>query len=254
MRMDQWRSYMLHLFSVKLQDLYPNGSLWDVRFGDLNENVNVTPAVQYFTLLPGGNCNVCFTHSFFLDSRRESLKRWRYTGLVGNLSFEPEMFIIWVSTSRSSPCFTSHLDWEIRGNICKEEAVLKTLLSQQQCGERHHSLFLQNWFSYWGEWAPPFSSLTAHWSYTPWWSRKTCANTVITVCALPVVILTHTNWLLLKMIITTFFSSLKAFVAVSSSLDPGIVLFRIFWKICRSTKNITRCIQLVSHYNIYSCR
>lgn len=164
------------------------------------------------------------------------------------------MFIIWVSTSRSSPCFTSHLDWEIRGNIFKEETVLKTLLRQQQCGERCHSLFLQNGFSYWGEWVPPSSSLTAHWSYTPWWSRKTCANTVITVCALPVVILTHNNWLLLKMIITTFFSSLKAFVAVSSSLDPGIVLFRIFWKICRSTKNITRCIQLVSHYNIYRCR
>lgn len=55
-------------------------------------------------------------------------------------------------------------------------------------------------------------------------------------CSSPVVILTHTNWLLLLMIITTFFSSLKAFVAVSSSLDPGLVLFRIFWKICQSTK------------------
>lgn len=39
-------------------------------------------------------CNVCLTHSFLLDSRRQSLNRWRYTGLVGNLSFEPEMLII----------------------------------------------------------------------------------------------------------------------------------------------------------------
>lgn len=33
------------------------------------------------------------------------------------------------------------------------------------------------------------------------------------------------------MIITTFFSSLKAFVAVSSSREPGVVLFKMFWKI-----------------------
>lgn len=60
------------------------------------------------------------THSFFLDSKRQSLNRWRYTGLVGNLSFDPEMLIIWVSTSRSSPCFTSQRDWEMRGKIYKE--------------------------------------------------------------------------------------------------------------------------------------
>lgn len=35
------------------------------------------------------------------------------------------------------------------------------------------------------------------------------------------------NWLL-QMIITTFFSSLKALVAVSSSREPGVVLFKIF--------------------------
>lgn len=147
----------------------------------LNQNVNVNPTVVYFTLLAGGNETFFFTHSFLLDSRRESLNRWRYTGLVGNLNFEPDMFIIWVSTSRSSPCFTSHLDWEIRGNICKEEAVLKTLLSHHHCGKRHRSLFLQNGFSYWGELVPPSSSLTAHWSYTLWWSKETCANAVITV-------------------------------------------------------------------------
>lgn len=28
----------------------------------------------------------------------------------------------------------------------------------------------------------------------------------------------------------TFFSSLKAFMAVSSSPEPGVVLFKIFWK------------------------
>lgn len=135
--------------------------------------------VLYFT--PWWKCNACLTHSFLLDSRRQSLNRWRYTGLVGNLSFDPEMFIIWVSTSRSSPCFTSHLDWEIRGNICKGEAALKILLSRQQHREKRLSLFLQNGFSYSGEWVPPSSSLTAHWNYTLWWSKKTCANTIITV-------------------------------------------------------------------------
>lgn len=34
------------------------------------------------------------THSFLLESRRQSLNRWRYTGLVGNLSFDPEILII----------------------------------------------------------------------------------------------------------------------------------------------------------------
>ncbi len=60
------------------------------------------------------------THSFLLDSSRQSLNRWRYTGLVGNLSFDPEILIICVSTSSSSPCFTSQRDWEIRGKICNE--------------------------------------------------------------------------------------------------------------------------------------
>lgn len=140
---------------------------------------NLNPAVVYFT--GWWKLSIFFTHSFLLDSRRESLNRWRYTGLVGNLSFEPEMFIIWVSTSRSSPCLTNHLDWEIRGNICKEEAMLKTPLSHHHWGERQCSLFLQNGFSYWGELVPPSSSLTARWSYTLWWSNETCANTVITV-------------------------------------------------------------------------
>lgn len=65
-------------------------------------------------------CTLNVTHSFLLDSSRQSLNRWRYTGLVGNLSFDPEMLIVWVSTSRSSPCFTSQRDWEIRGKIYKE--------------------------------------------------------------------------------------------------------------------------------------
>lgn len=74
--------------------IYSPMELW---FVDLNQNVNVNPAVVYFTLLASGNETFFFfffTHSFLLDSRRESLNRWRYTGLVGNLSFEPEMFII----------------------------------------------------------------------------------------------------------------------------------------------------------------
>lgn len=50
------------------------------------------------------------THSFLLDSSRQSLNRWRYTGLVGNLSLDPDIVIIWVSTSSSSPCFTSQRD------------------------------------------------------------------------------------------------------------------------------------------------
>lgn len=50
------------------------------------------------------------THSFLLESSRQSLNRWRYTGLVGNLSLDPDMVIMWVSTSSSSPCFTSQRD------------------------------------------------------------------------------------------------------------------------------------------------
>ncbi|TNN37738.1 hypothetical protein EYF80_052098 [Liparis tanakae] len=50
------------------------------------------------------------THSFLRDSSRQSLNRWRYTGLVGSLSLDPEMLIVCVSTSRRSPCFTSQRD------------------------------------------------------------------------------------------------------------------------------------------------
>lgn len=39
-------------------------------------------------------CTMNITHSFLLDSSRQSLNRWRYTGLVGNLSFDPEMLIV----------------------------------------------------------------------------------------------------------------------------------------------------------------
>lgn len=71
------------------------------------------------TVCHQGKCNtvvlglfavMLFTHSFLLDSSRQSLNRWRYTGLVGNFSFDPEILIVRVSTSRSSPCFTSQRD------------------------------------------------------------------------------------------------------------------------------------------------
>lgn len=92
------------------------------------------------------------------------------------------------------------------------------------------SLFPQNWSSCWGESVPPSSSWTARWSYILWWSRR---------CT-PVWLLpprrtssgSSSKWLL--KIIITFLSSLNAFVAVSSSRDPGVVLFSMF---CRKKTN-----------------
>lgn len=104
----------------------------------------------------------------------------------------------------------------------------------------------QSGFSCWDGWVPPSFSSTAHWSYILWWSKKTNTNMVITV-------MSHywysSNWLL-QMIITTFFSSLKALVAVSSSREPGVVLFKIFWKV----KMVLKMFQGVNNTFVWWCR
>lgn len=146
----------------------------------------VNPSLLFFTLLPGGNATFA---SLTPSSWTAGGSRWTGGGTR----------VWWGTWAWSQRCSSSACPlpgahraspaiWTERseGISAKKKQRFKKkkqqLLSQQQGGEKCHSLFLQNWSFYWGVWVPPSSSWTVHWSYTLWWSTKTCANTLLLLC------------------------------------------------------------------------